>query len=630
MSNYTLETNGDFIINNYNRAKAFSSFLPGIAGKTGIPMWVFYANRGQGITSCGINNKNESIMEFHPANKAYHLVFTHGFRTFMKVNEKYYEPFAQNMKSENIEQTMRVKAHELEIDDTNHQLGVHTNITYYTLPLENFAALIRVVTLKNISTQCLELELIDGMPFMVPGNVLDNAIKGVSNTRCGTVEVTGIESDIVYSRTKVKLSDGTKVEMTERGNFYFTLLSQENSPLNGLPVIADPTKVFGEDGSFTHPYEFIESDCIDLNNQSMHNYMSCALAYHKCQLNPGQQITLYAMTGQSESLTLIKDFRDALKTNHYFLQKRNENSKIINTIQDKMFTASSNHIFDSYCRYTFLDNVLRGGYPQTIGDKTFHIYHRKHGDMERDYNFFVVQPTFYSQGDANYRDINQNRRCDVFFNKSAGIDNIYTFFNAIQPDGNNPLVYEGTYFVLKEKPKNLSNSFIENFNNTFTPGEVLKWATENIGDIHCSPDEFLVYVIQHSERQDHFKAAEAYWSDHWTYCLDLLESYKGIFPENIESLLFESNDFYYFDNHEVQLPRSKRYVLSRDENEIRQYNSIEVNSAKSRLIASRKQSRNIVRNCYGEGNIHYVSLFEKILSIICNKFANLDPDGIGI
>ena len=56
MGNYTLS--GDkFIIEDYTRMPAFSSFLPGLAGVRGIPVWSFYTNRGQGINSFGIHNK---------------------------------------------------------------------------------------------------------------------------------------------------------------------------------------------------------------------------------------------------------------------------------------------------------------------------------------------------------------------------------------------------------------------------------------------------------------------------------------------------------------------------------------------------------------------------------------------
>lgn len=82
-----------FVIEDYNNFKPFASFLPSIAGFWGKPLWVFYVNRGQAITSFGSKDKNGAILEFVAANKALRLVSIQGFRTFLKIYEKFYEPF---------------------------------------------------------------------------------------------------------------------------------------------------------------------------------------------------------------------------------------------------------------------------------------------------------------------------------------------------------------------------------------------------------------------------------------------------------------------------------------------------------------------------------------------------------
>ena len=43
------------------------------------PCGYFYVNRGQAITSFGVTNKDNPIMEFQPANKAYRTTATTGF-----------------------------------------------------------------------------------------------------------------------------------------------------------------------------------------------------------------------------------------------------------------------------------------------------------------------------------------------------------------------------------------------------------------------------------------------------------------------------------------------------------------------------------------------------------------------
>src|SRR5205814_5660465 len=86
-----------FVIEQYNQARPFSSFLPGIAGPYGKPMWVFYTNRVQGIASFGVRNKDSAMLEFNPATKAYQDTPFLGFRTFLRVREGrnvlFYEPF---------------------------------------------------------------------------------------------------------------------------------------------------------------------------------------------------------------------------------------------------------------------------------------------------------------------------------------------------------------------------------------------------------------------------------------------------------------------------------------------------------------------------------------------------------
>ncbi len=64
MESYRLEGQ-TFVIDDYDRKPAFSSFLPGLAGVKGIPLWTFYTNRGQGMNSFGIDNKGNAIMEFN-------------------------------------------------------------------------------------------------------------------------------------------------------------------------------------------------------------------------------------------------------------------------------------------------------------------------------------------------------------------------------------------------------------------------------------------------------------------------------------------------------------------------------------------------------------------------------------
>src|SRR6059058_2928699 len=123
---YRLERD-TFIIENYNQARPFSSFLPGIAGECGKPMWVFYTNRGQCISSFGVLNKNGAMAEFYPANKAYQTTPLLGFRTFLRLgsgrSEIVHEPFRLGAEPA-VRQALRIRPYEIEMEEACPSLGL--------------------------------------------------------------------------------------------------------------------------------------------------------------------------------------------------------------------------------------------------------------------------------------------------------------------------------------------------------------------------------------------------------------------------------------------------------------------------------------------------------------------------
>ena len=54
------------------------------------------------------------------------------------------------------------------------------------------------------------------------------------------------------------------------------------------------------------------------------------------------------------------------------------------------------------------------------------------GDLERDYNNFELEQSVYSQGPGNFRDVNQNRRCDVLQMPSVYDFNVRQFLTYVQ------------------------------------------------------------------------------------------------------------------------------------------------------------------------------------------------------
>ena len=159
------ELRGDtFIIRDYARKAPFSSFLPGLTGVTGIPMWSFYTNRGQAMCGFGIHHKGNAMMEFNPANTGYENTQVRGFRTFMRIDGEYYEPFFRA--DEDALREMEIEKNVLTVREEKN--GIRQTVTYWILPNENIGAVVRHVTLENRTGHRISLELLDGMPQVIP------------------------------------------------------------------------------------------------------------------------------------------------------------------------------------------------------------------------------------------------------------------------------------------------------------------------------------------------------------------------------------------------------------------------------------------------------------------------------
>ena len=626
MDKNMFDSKNRFIIKNYMKQSTFSSFLPGISGERGIPIWCFYVNRGQAIASFGIQDKDHSIMEFYPAHQSYQLASTLGFRTFLRLANNVYEPF----QNPDIEHTMYIGTNELEIEEKNTQVGLKTNVLYYTLPEEKVGGLVRVLSITNLDNMEKKLEVLDGMPALLPYGVNLEQIKNIGQTVKAWMQSEDSKEGVPYFRARFSIKDTAVVKPIEGGNFYYSVDEYGNQ----LPVIVDPRVVFDYDTSMIHPYGFRRNSLQLLmeQEQSFTNQEPCCFTAKKIVVKPGETVFIYNLIGQCESKDILHHFIGEQKLNQeYFIRKRNAAIRLTREIGDLIDTKSGDPLFDAYCRQSYIDNVLRGGFPIRLGDdKVFYIYSRKHGDIERDYNYFCMQPEFYSQGNGNYRDVNQNRRCDPLFTPYVRDENIKIFYNLIQLDGYNPLIIQRkTYRLMKEKKQELAGLMDENGlkliewleNSTFTPGELLEYIHKNNVAIKESEELFLDKVISLSVSMNNVSFGEGYWTDHWVYNLDLVESYLTVYPEDKNRLLFEDASYSYYEPKVVVLERSKRYQLT--ENGIRQHRFLD-EECKSEV------THELIHTEFGKGEVFYSTLMSKLFILALNKFTTLDPYGLGI
>ncbi|MDD5166672.1 MAG: cellobiose phosphorylase [Candidatus Omnitrophica bacterium] len=646
---YRLEPNGEFALENYNLSKPFANFFPGIAGKYGIPMWVFYVNRGQAIASFGTKDKDHSILEFFPANKSWQLASLQGFRTFIKISrgkkKLFYEPFHNGFTNLGfkLSNKMLISPWGLRLEENNLSLGIKVKVEYFTIPNDSYAALVRIVTIENSSNKPQEIELADGLPQIVPFGTSNLFLKKLSRTIEAWMNVENLDKGVPFYKLDVDPTDRPEVIHIKEGNFYLSFHFDNEKPKIIKPVV-DPQHIFGEVTDFSCPMNFLAAKTLAYPAQQViKSKTPSAFSLLKLKLKPREEKTFYSLTGYMTSREILNSSIAKITTFGYIARKKEENKLIIERLQQDINTSSSSKEFDLYAKQTYLDNILRGGYPVLFNpenpDSAFYLYSRKHGDLERDYNKFQIQPTYFSQGNGNYRDMNQNRRCDIWFNPQIKEENLVSFLNLIQADGFNPLVIKGTNFTVKDKTALFSAlkgmateeqalKIAHYLDKPFTPGNMIFFLEENKIKPKISYDEFLAIVIAYCEKVQEAEHGEGFWTDHWTYNLDLLESYLGVYPENLKEIVFEKKVFTFYDNTETVKPRSEKYLLK--DGHLKQLHAIHPDSAKKEMIKKRDTSPHIVRMDYGKGGIYQTTLANKLLCLLANKLASLDPSGCGI
>jgi hypothetical protein len=625
---------GRYIFVDYDHQRPFSSFLPGIAGLQGIPMWVFYVNRGQAVCSFGVENKDHPILEFQAANRAYQTTAMMGFRTFLnglRDGERWCREAFSPWDADDVERRMFIGMNEVEIQEINPGLGYQVNVLYFMLPNMPFSGLVRRVSFKNLLDSSLQLEVLDGLPGIVPYGVDNGALKHISRTIEAWMQVENLENKLPYYRLKATPGDTAAVQSIQSGNFALAFGVEDL-----LPAVADPQVIFGMDSSHARAHLFHDRGLLDVlaSSQVLEGRSLCAFFGARLAMGPGEVQTLSSLYGYSPSLLSIHSRVEYLKGSHVLDRKLSEARHITFDLTEVIRTESASPNFDIYCRLTFLDNLLRGGYPFVLGDQHIvHIYGRKHGDIERDYNYFVIPPEYYSQGNGNFRDVNQNRRSDVFFLPQAGEFNLRVFMSLIQADGYNPLVLNGlTFSVPAEKQAELlalvdhTDRLAAVLLGRFTPGELLDVLIKD--QISNPVEDIFEKVFSLAEVHIEAEHGEGYWVDHWTYNLDLIESYLAIFPDRKMDLLFESAPLPFFDNAIIVQPRGARFVLFHGKP--RQLNAVIKDPEKDDLIKSRAEDAHWARANHGKGEIFRLPLISKLALLALIKFNTLDPEGMGI
>jgi len=639
---YFLTKEGTFVIENYNFSSPFASFFCGIAGLWGIPMWIFYVNRYQCITSFGIESKNNPLLEFEPADKAFVNVGLKGFRTFLKFtkNKLIYEPFRPQI-SQKIFQRMLIDSHKLTLEEINKDLNIVFKVKYFLLPSEKYASLVRILEIINLGSPS-EVQLIDGLPLFLCSGVDNKLLKFLSYTVRSWMQTESLEGKINFYKVRASIKDTPQVFKIKEGNF-FTSFTYKDQSIQFLKILVDPNKLFGQVTDFSFPH-FLDEDFEFPQTQLTESQNLSAFGFWEGVLETKKELRIISLYGYMKDKSLYKYILDRISNPKYIEEKETQAFSIIESIKNYAFTVSDIPEFDFYIQQSFLDNSLRGGIPHILEGKDkkidIFVFSRKHGDLERDYNNFKITPTFFSQGEGNFRDLNQNRRNDLFFNPQVFSSNVSLFFNLIQPDGFNPLLIKVDDFYIKDSDK--LTEFIEKItrdselkeelrkvlSGRFHLGELLTYLSLKEEKLNMDLESILRELVDIVQKEEIAKHKEGFWIDHFSYNLDLLENFLSIYPDKLKYILLEKKDFYFYDTLAYVVPRDEKYVLV--DGTPQQLFSVARIEEKRELLYSRKRDIHKVRLDKGKGEVFYTNLLIKILVIILNKISSFDPFGRGI
>ena len=171
----------------------------------------------------------------------------------------------------------------------------------------------------------------------------------------------------------------------------------------------------------------------------------CAFAVASTTLAAGASTTLVTVWGRARTVPqLVDDIAPTVLKDRFASKKYVEAVALTERLTAAVASETANPLFDAFSRQMLLDNLLRGGFPEFLGagggaKRVYHTFSRIHGDLERDYNNFQIDATYFSQGSGNYRDVNQNRRVDVLLFPGVRDFNLRQFLTLKQADGYNPL-----------------------------------------------------------------------------------------------------------------------------------------------------------------------------------------------
>lgn len=191
------------------------------------------------------------------------------------------------------------------------------------------------------------------------------------------------------------------------------------------------------------------------------------------------------------------------------------------------------------------------------------------------------------------------------FNPRVGSFNVRSFLSFIQADAYEPLSVEAVVFNLDDigvceriaesavgradghRAQREALSGILN-SGSFRPGQLFDLIRVQNIELVISRQDFIDMVASEAESSPMAVYQTGFWADHWTYYLDMIDSFLSIYPDREQQLLYDEKLPYFFSPATVQ-PRAKKYVesLSYDasHNHVRQLNATMDDKEKQKSVS---------------------------------------------
>ena len=290
-----------FVVEDYQHAKRFSSFLPAIAGKDGKPLWAFYASVGQCMGGFGVNNKETPITPFDSATLAYQNIPIKSFRTFLKIDDANHALFED---ANNSKRTLKINKSNISIIEECDEYKVI--ITYSTVSHRNYAGLIRNVEITNKSKKSHKYEICDGLPVFFPLGLSNFCYKEMVSLMGAYCEI-DLNNNAPFVKFKTSTGDNSVVELAHNGNGFVSVDSNGKRLANVIELY----QLFLDDSALIKPLGWLNKGVNILNEeQQIENHLPCAFSISEFSLNSQEKCGFSSLFGSFDN---IEDFNSAMK-----------------------------------------------------------------------------------------------------------------------------------------------------------------------------------------------------------------------------------------------------------------------------------------------------------------------------